>query len=318
MSWIKENKFLAALGGGTLAGAILLYVVGLQGAGRYETAKSEFDASMSEASGYEQGPLYPKTEYRDAKRKAIEDYRKSVESLQADFQKFRPTEIKNVSPQEFTNRLIAANADIRTAFQEGGVAVPEPFFAGFEKYKDKLASGNSTGILDYQLGTIKDLMLILAKAKPTELKNFYRQEQPEESGQSFAAGDSVARAFPLEVTFIGPEKSVRDFLTALNKAENEYFVVRTVRIMYQKKEPPRAADAQFDKPAAKPAAAGGAFSGFVLPGEEPAPADKPADATPEPKPADSSRILSQVLGNEQLQVFLRLDVLQFLPSKKLP
>ena len=318
MSWIKENKFLAALGGGTLAGVILLYVVGSQGASRYDTSKSEFDAAMAEASGYEQGPLYPKPDYRDAKRKAIEDYRKSVDSLQSAFQKFRPAEIKNVSPQEFTNQLLATNNEIRAAFQENGVTVPEPFFVGFEKYKTTLASGNSTGILNYELGTIKDLMLTLAKAKPTELKNFYRQEQPEESGQAYAAGDSVARAFPLEITFVGPEKSVRDFLTALNKAENEYVVVRTLRISNQKKEPPRATDAQFDKPAAKPGGAAGAFDGFVLPGDEPAAAPKPAEAAAAAKPADSSRILSQVLGNEQLQVFLRLDVLQFLPAKKLP
>ena len=160
-------------------------------------------------------------------------------------------------------------------------------------------------------------MLTLAKAKPTELKNFYRQEQPEESGQTFAAGDSVARAFPLEITFAGTEKSVREFLTAINKAENEYVVVRTLRISNQKKDPPRATDAQFDKPAVKPGGAAGAFDGFVLPGDEPA-APKPAEAAAAAKPADSSRILSQVLGNEQLQVFLRLDVLQFLPVKKLP
>ena len=325
MSWIKENKFLAALGGGTLAGVVLLYFVGSQGASRYDTAKSEFDAASSEASSYEQGPLYPKPENRDAKRKAIDDYRKAVESLQTAFQQFRPAAITNSSPQEFTNKLLAANTEIRAAFEDGGVAVPEPFFVGFEKYKTSLASGNSTGILDYQLNAIKDLMLSLAKAKPTELKNLYRPELPEEvPGQTYSAGDAVARPFPLEITFFGPEKSVRDFLTAINKADKQYVVIRSLRISNQKKDPPRAADAQFDKPAPKPAAgASGAFSGgFVLPGDEPAAAAKPAEVAPAPdaapKPADSSRILSQVLGNEQLQVFVRLDVLQFLPAKKLP
>ena len=320
MSWIKENKFLAALAGGTLAGVGLLYFVGSQGAARYETAKGEFDAAASEAATYEQGPLYPKPDHRDSKQKALEDYRKSVETLQSSFQKFCPPEIKNVSPQEFTNRLLAANTEIRAAFQENGSLVPEPFFVGFEKYKTSLAAPNSTGVLDYELGAIKNLMLTLAKAKPTELKNFYRQEVSEESGQAYTPGDSVAREFPLELTFTGPEKSVRDFLTLLNKAENEYVVVRSVRITNLKKEPPRATDAQFDKPAAKPSAADPFSGGFVLPGEEPATPDKGATPPVEPaaKPADSSRILAQVLGNEQLQVFVRLDVLQFLPAKKLP
>jgi len=57
-------------------------------------------------------------------------------------------------------------------------------------------------------------------------------------------------------------------------------------------------------PAAAPAAA---------PAPAPAPAPKPAPAA-----GDSGRILSQVLGNEEVQVFLRLDVMLFLPAKKLP
>jgi hypothetical protein len=38
----------------------------------------------------------------------------------------------------------------------------------------------------------------------------------------------------------------------------------------------------------------------------------------EAAPSDSSRILSQVLGDEELQVFLRIDLMQFLPVKDLP
>ena len=102
-------------------------------------------------------------------------------------------------------------------------------------------------------------------------------------------------------------------------------MIRSLRITNDKKDPPRAADAKFDKPAAaKPAAASDIFGGaFVLPGDESRRrevAEKPADRSrqPAPPPADSSRILAQVLGNEELQVFLRLDLMQFLPAKKLP
>jgi hypothetical protein len=33
---------------------------------------------------------------------------------------------------------------------------------------------------------------------------------------------------------------------------------------------------------------------------------------------DSSRILAQVLGSEELIVFVRIDLIMFLPSKELP
>lgn len=321
MSWIKENKFLAGLIGGTLLGVVALYWVGAKGSGRYTTAKEEYDAAASDAMGIEKLPVYPTDVNRDGKRKALDDYKKATESLQAAFEGFRPKEIKNVSPQEFTNNLRAVNAEVREAFGKATV-VPEPFFCGFENYKTNLARGNSTGILNYQLDSIRHLMLALAKSGATELKNLHRPALPEEDGKDFTPGPAdVARRLPLEITFQGPEKAVRAFVSALTKADNQYVVIRSLRIANAKKEPPRAADAKFEKPAtAKSAAVDNVFGGgFVLPGEEPKPEEaKPAEAAVVPPPADSSRILAQVLGNEEVQVFLRLDLMQFLPAKKLP
>jgi hypothetical protein len=320
MSWIKDNKFVAALVGATLVGAIALYLVGSQGVQRYQDAKERFDTAASEASEFERLALYPKVENRDGKRKAIEEYRKSVESLQAAFQAFRPQEIKNISPQEFTTRLLSANTEVRKAFEESGAIVPEPFFLGFESYKTSLASPSITGILDYQLASVKNLMLALAKAKPTELKNFSRPMLSEEEGQAYApAAMDIARPLPVEITFSGPEASVRNFLSSITKPESQYVVVRALRIVNEKKDPPRATDAKYDQPTAPSTASGpDLFSGgFVLPGDETA---APADGATAPanKAASSGRILSQVLGDEEVQVFIRLDVLQFLPEKKLP
>jgi len=323
MSWIKDNKFLVALGGGTLVGAILLYLVGSQGATGYATAKEKFDTAAGEASGYERLALYPRIENKDSKNKALIDYRQTVESIQTAFAPFRPEEIKNISPQEFTDRLLAANTETRKAFEDSGTIVPEPFFVGFERYKTLMAPGNNTGVLDYQLTSIKKLMLALAMVKPTELKNLHRPSVPEEDGQTYTPpANAVARQFPLEITFTGTEKSAREFLSAIVKPDDQYIVIRSLRISNMKKDPPKAADAKFDKPAeAKPAAGGAdAFGGgFVLPGEEATPAAAP-EAAPAaaPKASDSSRILAQVLGTEQVMVFVRLDLLQFLPATKLP
>ena len=321
MSWIKDNKFIVALSGGTLAGLVLLYVVGSQGSSRYEEAKEKFDTAASEASGYEMLALYPKAENRTGKTKALDDYRGAVTAIQSAFEPFRPQEIKDISPQDFTSRLLAANAEVRKAFEESGTTVPEAFFLGFEQYKTTLASTITTGVLDYQLTAIKKLMLELAKAKPTDFKNLHRPALPEEQGQAYAPANSdAARSFPIEITFVGPEKSVREFLSSVTKPADQYVVIRTMRISNVQKDPPKAADAKFDTPT--PAAAVGGSDnfggGFVLPGNELQPKE---DATAVPAaapPADTSRILSQVLGNGEVQVFLRLDILQFLPAKKLP
>lgn len=327
MNWIKENKFLAVLCGGTLVGLILLLFIGSRGSNRYATALEEFQTAADEAAGYEKGALYPKDTNRDAKKKALDDYRQNLEGLQAAYQPFRPEEIANVSPQEFTDLLIKINEETRKAFEDNGVTVPAPYFVGFERYRTSLASKQSTGTLGYELAGIRNLMLSLAAAKPKELRNLYRAEIPEESGKTYEPGDAVARPFPLEITFTGSEKSAREFVTAVTKLDEKYAVIRVLRISNEKKNPPRSSDAQFEKPADKAAASvADIFSGdFVLPDEEPVEAPGEAqpdsaqteDAVPTPAATETGRILSQVLGDEDVQVFLRIDLLQFLPAKKL-
>ncbi len=308
MNWIKENKFIAGLIGGTLGGILLLVFAGLHGSGNYQKAKNDYDEAAAEVTSFEGAPLYPTTENKDAKTKALTQYKQSVATIQSTFDAYRPKEIKNLSPQEFTDSLLAANTETRKAFADNGTSVPEAYFLGFEKYKTSLAPGETTGILGYQLASVKNLMLALAKAKVTDLRNLYRPSLPEEDKQAYvASATSAARSFPLEITFTGSEKSVRDFLSTVSNPDNQYAVIRSMRIGSMKKDSPKAEDAQFDKTAdATPEDTGG---GFALPGD--------AGSTPT-KAADTSRILSQVLGNEQVQVFLRLDLLQFLPAKKLP
>ena len=318
MSWIKDNKFIVVLGGGTLVGAALLYLLGARGATNYQVAKDEFDVAAQEAAASEKSELYPKITNRDGKSKAIDQYRQSVEGIQSAFEAFRHKEFKNITPQEFTTKLLAANAEIRKAFEDSETKVPEAFFVGFEGYtKGTLAPSNTTGVLDYQLDSIKNILLSLAKARPSELKNLHRPLLAEEENQTYTPPENAAsRSFPLEITFVGSERAAREFVSSITKPVSPYTVIRCLRVSNEKKDPPRAADAQFEKPApAKAADAANPFGGaFVLPGGD----DAAAAGAPAPKVADSSRILSQVLGNEQIRVFLRLDILAFLPAKKLP
>ncbi len=345
MSWIKDNKFLVILCGTTLAGVVLLGVAGFKGLTRYDEGKTDYEAASGEVKSYARMPLYPKAEHRDGKQKALEDYRKSLDSLQAEFAPYRPKELVNVSPQDFTNQLKKVNDEVGKAFKDAGTTVPETFFCGFENYQTNLAPSEATGILNYQLQEIRTLMLALAKAKASQLTNLYRPPLTEEASGEYKPQDTdIARALPLEISFVAPEKSVREFLSTITHLENQYVVIRSIRLCSTKKDPPKATDAKFDHPAG-PSPAKSLFPSdfspdegdgplFVLPSEEPKskpPGGKPAPAAgtkPAPvaatkpaaasKPAASGRILAQVLGNEEVQVFLRLDLLQFLPAKQLP
>jgi hypothetical protein len=322
MSWFKDNKFLVVLGGTTLVSAIVLYFAASKGGGRYDQAKTDFDAAFDEASSYEKLALYPSESNRDGKTKALDDYRKATTDLQAAFKPYRAEKTSNISPQEFTNQLKAVNDELKKAFSDSDTKLPDEFFSGFERYRTELASGEATGILVQQLLSIRSLMLALAAAGPSELRNFYRPGLPEEDGRPFEPKPTqVARPLPLEITFTGSEESARQFLSAISKPDAQYVVIRTLRVSNVKKDPPRAADAKFDKPAAAAPATDPTNifgAAFVMP-DESTEGDKKDETTPPPAPqVDSSRILAQVLGNEEIQVFLRLDVMSFLPEKKLP
>jgi hypothetical protein len=336
MSWIKDNKFLVTLGGSTLVAAIVLVVVGSNGSARYQAALKDFKSAAGEATRFARLPLYPNDENRNGKTKALDEYREAVGTLQDAFGKFRPAELKNVSPQDFTNELKAVNEQVLKAFEESGTKVPEPFFSGFENYKASLARSESTGILSYQLGGIKNLLLALAKAGPSELRNLHRAPLPEESGGAFAPmPGEVARPLALEITFLGSEKSVREFLSDIAKLDAQFVVIRSLRISNAKKEPPRASDAKFDKEASVTPPTAPAddnpSEGFFPTDEEVADPEPTAKTDEEPvvkpeqkavpvpvTPVTSSRTLYQVLGNEELQVFLRIELMQFLPAKPLP
>jgi hypothetical protein len=207
---------------------------------------------------------------------------------------------------------------------------------GFEDYSKRLANKEATGVLEYQLEGIRHALLGLADARPSELIKIYRESLPEENGGSFERKpNDVAREFSFEITFKGSEDSARKFISHLGKTDPFYYVVRIVKIVNERDLPPAESDAKFERsrPAAAPEAAN-PFGDFFFPDPGAAPGDgAPADsvapgegdaaepggaAAPVAAEVDTSRILYQVLGSEEIIVFARIDLLMFLPSKELP
>lgn len=334
MSWIKDNPFVATLGGITVVVAGALVFVGSHASSTYQTHLDSYTENGGTVTDAARGPLYPDAENSRGKRKALVDYRESLLKLQESFESYRPAELKKLSGQDFTDNLKAADAKVREAFTASKTILPEAFFLGFEGYKGgALAKEGATGVMDYQLGAATNLFLALAKAAPTELKNVYRKELVEETGGTYTPDSRVYRPLPMEITFTGTESSVRNFLTSLASSDTYYYSIHSIRINNSRDTGPSPADAKFETP--KPAAGspgtdpfGG--GGFVIPGDPaPAPATPPAGTPPAggaaapaapaaPVTADTGRILQQVLGMEEVSVFIRLDVCQFLPVKELP
>lgn len=320
MSWIKDNPFVVALGGITALATGALVFFGSHSSGKYQEHLDDYTADASKVVEAEKLSIYPNPTNSRGKSKALSEYRSDLTKLQGTFAPYRPDAFKKLNGQEFTSNLKAADAKVRDAFAASKTTLPDAFFLGFETYKGgALAKEGATGILDFQLGATTELFLALAKAAPTQFVNVYRSALTEETGGTFDSKDSVYRPLSMEVTFVGTERSLREFVTALGSSDSYFYSIRTLRCNNSNPKGPGPADAKFESVKSPGGAADPFGSGaVVLPGES-----APAPAGPKAKPAsaavaDSGRILQQVLGSEEISVFIRLDVLQFLPTSELP
>lgn len=343
MNWIKQNTFLFGLAVATLVGALILWFLGSSAANRYDAAKEEFDEALQDAAVYERLDPYPTQDNLQSKQAELKKYSDQVRVLQDAFGAYRPGELEIITVQKFSENVKAANRETRKAFGKDA-ELPEDYFVGFEAYRSRLDAGNATGILNHQLTVVKKLIMNLAETGEIKLINVNRPKLPEEEGKDFKPEKGqVTRELPLELVFEGPEAAVREFLNSVVNDQEHFLVVRSLRIVNNKQQPPRLADAKFDgrrrgaggaaaAPAANPVPN---FDELFAPDPEPeqeapaeggdeeapAPADGvPAPAPPAPAPVldDDSRILYQVLGEEDIQVFVRIDLILFLEAQELP
>jgi hypothetical protein len=332
----KEKRFISILAGITVVCVGGLYFFASKGSSRFDAAKQQFDAVDSEIKSMEGLPVYPTEKNLALKEAELKTYSANAEELSKKLQALRPANLENTDPQAFTDLLVkTADASIK-AYQTAGLSsegdnpsLPKGFYLGFEAYTSTPAQKDSTGIMTYQLGAISELNAVLAASKPSALLNFRREALPEEKNEAYKPTPGVPyRALPIEVAFAGPESALRAFINGIQSSKQHYFVIRSMRVRNDKQEGPKASDAQFEAPAKEGADAGAPGGGifdsgaaFVLPGEsapaapaEAAAAAAPAAAEPEKAedaPADSSRILQQVLGQEDVNAFFRIDIILF-------
>lgn len=306
MSWFQDNKFNAVLAGITLAGTAGLVGWGLSNAKSYDAAKDQYASSLSVVSDLESSSLYPSQANATAKATALTKYRGDLSTLQTRFDKYRAGELKNMAPQVFTAQLKESEETVRKAFELSNTKLPGAFFLGFEQYTGAPPRQDATGILSYQAKAVTELLKSLAAAAPIELNNVHRPRLAEEEGKKWEApAGAVSRALPVELSFTGSESSLREFVTSLASSSSYFYVVRSIRVTNEKIKGPATSDAKFE--------AAGSATGF-----EATFGGTSIEGSATPAGADSSRSLIQVAGSENLHVFIRIDVMQFLPAVKLP
>ena len=337
MNWIKQNTFEAVLLIVVIAAAIGIVFFGMSSGKAYQEAKERFDSAESSVANMERGKPFPNPQNVDRRTDEVGAFRDQVSGLQENLLKFRPSELEKVSPAEFGTRVTATSEKLRALYDEQKITYPEEWRTGFEAYTTASAKDAATPYLNFQLKALEALFTDLAKAEPSELVNVYRGKLPVETGQSMDGEEEQPRrgrsrrrgapkeeakpyyVMPVEITFRGRERAVREFLSAVAGSENYFTSIRSIRVRNTNESPPRTSDAEFegglDTGDDDEDEGFGNFESLFGTGEE---EEGEEEEEVEEEDTSSEQILGQVLGAEELNVFVQLELLLFKDDVELP
>ena len=314
MNWIKQNTFLSGL--------IALLVIGIGGLGFFFTkARGEFaDAKDSLTKAYaakrdlqEEEP-YPNTENAAVVRDLVSEYRKNAEAVANKMYVSQVPMPTGVRIAQFTEDLALKVDAVVEAASASGVALPEGFYLGLDKYRAQVPLEGAVDQLQFQLdATLWLSNLLLAN----DVKRFSvkRQQMPFETraaapaakkkGKKSARGKKAAPSkkakpvsvtYPMEIALELPEKSFQAVLNTLSNTSSAlgelaedgeyYFVTRWMRMENQSLIGPERSEEPEEIELEE--------------GEEPA----------EPE----AQGINMVFGRENVRAYLALDLVRFLPK----
>jgi len=330
MTWFKENKFLGGLIVVTgLLAAVIIYM-GLQFSSSLEETLEEVATAEAKDRKWRNLDPFPTPTSAEAKKDSLKTLLTDAKATQEVILAFRPESVDNIPLTEFSAGLEKSVAEIRELF-DGQNALPERFNLGFETYASSPPKESATGVLNYQRGALDWLFRELDAAGIKQVVNLHREKLPAESGvdwnderamKQFANANrsrtssskdrksrgrrtakaevlpEVAHRMPFEITFKGPEPTVRKFLSSVANSDQYFIEARVARVKNEAPIPEKPRGAA-EKKEGDDSAAFGPIEG-----------DEPEEGAP------SSQILNRISGGEDLTVFLRAEILLFKDSAK--
>lgn len=348
---LKENLFLIGLGASTavISGGLIFW--GISAGSALEEAQTEIESKKSDLTRMQRLDPYPTPENAQAKTASVAEVIEAGAEARAEFLKFNPESLNDIPGSEFSETLKSSVSRVVALFPEEK-ALPDDFTMGFEAYANYLPPEDATGELAFQVGAMEHLLTELANSGVSKVLNLYRAELPMEDGKDWDGspldGSSksrkgpnrrpkmspggrpgrkpmetlpeIAHRMPVELTFRGTEVATREFLTRLGNSEDYFFQVRLARV-----ENPAPIPSSKDLETAGSASGGagdivieGGDEIVVEGGDDIVVEGGEGESAPAEPTLDASPVLEKVSGGEDLNVFLKLDLLLFLESKEFP
>ena len=314
MNWVRNNRFLT--------GFLFVMLLGVGGLGyllytaldRYNTVDERYKSQVTELKRLQALPPYPDQANQVKYEEIRKNYAQAVRDLQSTLASYSPPpENPPLTPLQFQDRLRGVVEETIRQAQQAGVELPkEKFYLGFEQYSGTPPDAAATPLLSEELNAINDLVTGLIKNKHAEaLISIKRAPVPGEPGAASAAAPAASPGrpaaaptpaplvvkYPIEIAFTALPNSFREALNAITSAKPLY-IVRALQIKNQVDKGP----ARTVEPA---------------PGAVPVPG-VPPDPNAPPLPDKGPPPLRYVVGQERLDVILRIELTQVTPPPPAP
>jgi hypothetical protein len=272
-----------------------------QAAETHATALAEMVKRNKEFDGLRTSKPAP----TEVSRKQMEEHKKtssdSLEMLHARLSAMN-IPLETIQPLDFQTALNAKTQNFMTKAAKSRIPIPkgaresDPFSMDFDEFIKRVPSEDKVSLVNRQLTAADRLLNTLLDSKPLSLIAFKidRSEDPKEikpdpkSGKPPQASPAILSAQGFDLKFTASPDSLRDFLNALARDRQAFFVVRRIKVTTLSKDgvPMLAPSKTVTAPPAEPSAAG-----------------QPVAPT----------VAQYILGDEHVEVELRVDLLSVLP-----
>jgi hypothetical protein len=325
MNWIKANKFLSGFLAVMLIGVGVLTFLLLSARGKYQEVSEQYETQSTELNR-----LLSLAPYPDAQNlKLVDAQKKEHLDAMSQLQKnlgAAEIPIEPLTPQQFQDQLresvsrIVSKAGARTR-------LPEKFYMGFDRYQTEPPRPEAAPILGRDLKAMELVVDHLIENRVIALNRIEREPIPEEAGAApgeregstgggpagrggrseKAAVPPLVKKHTFEVAFLSDQMNFLSVLNRIVSSSTQFYIPRLLQVKNEKEQGPArdggvaafAAPQNFGGDAPPPPAAGGSTDAANAAN---APVAKPGAAEPARK---------YIVGEENLEVTLRLEIVDF-------
>jgi len=290
--------------------------------GKYQEALSGWDAKVSTIESLEKRVPYPNEENAKAVEEVVGSYRSSVASLSETLKSFQRPLNATLANTEFQQRVKKRVEDFRALAKESGfeIVAENGFHLGFDAYAEVVPTQELVPELDYELEAIDYLLRKLVASGAKTMTSFERDPIPGEPGGLEKKPEGVAQKYPVRIRFEGSHEVLQTFINDLANDRQFFYVVRVLKVKNENEEGPfklapgdGAAFSRFENPVTKEIALPEMVNEWRADGSSEADVEKKARDAGFIKADQDARVL---MGREQLNVFLVVDISRFLSPEE--